>query len=569
MKKMKKYLLQSKKLFILYLLLALATYMCVAGIYELYSMITEVINQMNLNSAYIVVIYSICILTALLFLLIISAIVKRSALNNIACKLREDVFYKVYGMTMNTFSKEESAYYTSMLVNDVTILEDSFFSNVFELIGDCIQLFVMLFSITLIGWKYTVIVCGFAVLSVIQPFVMKKKLAIRGAKVSEELKCYTSKTKEYIFSFESIKSLKKQEKFRGLFGLQVAELEKANHKLWSSKLINSLLVLVAVYTLKVGSQLLFAYTAIEGVISVAIVSLLFGLANNVGNPIASILSYIEPINSTKGIREKLLSFLDDNALDEEAKEDSIEEIQKISLNNVNYSYNKEKKVLDGLTISFDAGGKYALVGESGCGKSTILKLIMGYYQGYEGEILFDNVEMSHVSLETVRKNISYVTQKTYLFDGTLRENITLASAEASENEINDVIQKVQLKELIEKLPKGLDEIVSKTSANFSGGEKQRVALARALLRKNNTILIDEGVSALDNLLAIAIEKELLNSEKRVISVMHRFNDTIRLYDCIFYLENGRVAEAGTYDELMNMNGKFSEMLRKQGGLTNE
>lgn len=566
---MKKYFLKNKKNLLLYIILAVMIFGCVTVIYEMYALITSVIEANSYSKAYTTVLFAVGVLVALLVLMVLSVFVEKRVLCNIIGDLRTDLFSKIYRMRIDKFSKNETAYYTSMLVNDVNILDSSYFSKVLNLVSDIIQLLVMLFSITLIGWQYTLVVCGFSILSVLQPFVFKKRLARKGADISKDIEEYTATAKEYVFAYETIKSYQATSLFAKLFSKKVQELGRSNKSLWTTKMWNNILVMIAVYALKVGSQLFFAGSAILGFIPVATVALLFGLANNVGNPLVSILSYFEPINSTKDIRAKLEAFLDTTEDDEILTGKAVsKESFDISFKNVSFSYNGINIIIDQLSARFESGKKYALVGESGCGKSTLLKLLMGYYDNYNGEILIGQQELSSVKISSLRDEICYLTQSPYTFSGTVKDNITLNS-QYPDSEIDEAVQKAELSELVMQLPNGLNENIESDSSNFSGGEKQRLAIARFLLKNHRILLMDESTSALDNLTAVEIENRLLQmKDLTVISIVHRFNQSIRLYDCIYYLENGKVAEAGTYDELMKRKGKFYSIVDSKGGIEN-
>ena len=330
-------------------------------------------------------------------------------------------------------------------------------------------------------------------------------------------------------------------------------------------------MLVAVYSLKIGTQLYFAYSAINGLITIATVTMLFGLANNVGNPIIAILGYLEKINSTKKVQKKVNEFINDNTTLERLNGCNINKnIEKICLKNVSFSYDDDKKILNNLNVEFEKGKKYALVGESGSGKSTILKLIMGYYENFEGSYSINGIETKDLSKECLRNKIVYLTQNAVLLDGTFKENITLFRDNYSDSEIKKIIKDTALDDLYNGFENGLDEIVSGGNTNVSGGEKQRIAIARAMLAKPEVLLMDEGVSALDNITAMEVETKLLKDEEQMlISVIHRINEAIELYDYILYLENGKVVESGNYNELIKRNGKFSKMVKGHGGVNHE
>lgn len=562
---LKKYIFLNKKLRFLYLITSTLLYVGVTFIYKMYSMITNIAETNNWSRAYTIMLYCICDLVILFVLMICTSIINRKILREITYNMRNDIFNKVSRMKFSSFYNNESAYYTSIIVNDVIMVEDNYMANLFDMVSDILQLLVMLFSIALIGWQYALAVCVIAIPSAIQPFIMKKRLSKRGKKVSDDMETYTSKVKEYISSFEAIKVFQQASIFKNMFSDTITKLENTKYKLLICKMINTFFALFAVYFLKIGSQIYFTYNAMNGFISIAVVTALFGLANNIGNPIASILSYFEPINSTKDVRKKVIDFIKGDTDEEESGVEINGINDSISLESISFGYDQYKNIIKDFSATFEKGKKYAIVGQSGCGKSTVLKLILGYYNNYEGNIFFDNINARNIKLSSLRKYISYVSQKPYIFGGTLEDNITICSNDYDNDKYSKIIDMMELKQysdgLVTTSEKNKDE---KGVLSASGGEKQRINLARALMHGMDFVIIDEGSSALDNITAKKIDDVLLkNQDIGMITVIHRLNETINAYDCIYYMEDGYIAEAGSYEELMSNKGKFYNMYYQQ------
>ena len=555
---MTKYLFKNKKNIAIYTVLAIVIYIIVTRIYEMFGLITDVVEKNDHGRVREIIIMSIVILVALLFLAIYQVWVNRYILNNISNSLRSDLFDKVYELDYCNYSKRETTYYISMIANDVIMLEENYFAKIFDFINNIFELLVMLAAITMIGWKYLLITMVFLLAPLIQPFILKKKIAYEGVRSSEEIKNYTGVAQEMVNGFSTIKGVGNGANFMKRFNNATDKLEDTNLKLNNVKAYNSTLALLAVNILRVGGLLFFSNSAIKGFIDAAAVASLLGYINNVGNPIMMLLSHAEAISSTKDVRKKLLDFLNEDVVDVN-KGKKVDGFSSIVFENVSFGYDDANKILDGLNISIEKGKKYAFIGESGCGKSTILKLLMGYYNNYDGQILFNNIDLKELSEESYKNNISYLTQKSYIYSDTFENNITLGNRSKTED-LDNIITKVQLDEVKEN--------ISSTEYNindFSGGEKQRIALARALYAGKDVILMDEGTSALDNIKATEVEKNLLLDEtKTVIAIVHRFNESMKLYDKIYFIEDGHVAEAGSYDTLMMMNGKTSRLVLGKG-----
>ena len=521
---------------VLYTVASVSAYITLTIVFYIYSWITDVALKQNLSEAYNVTVLSAAVLTALFLFMTVFSMLKRRVLFNIMKDLRNDVFSKIYNKTIQDYASEPTGTYMSVLINDLDTLESGYFDMCLELFGDAIQLFIMTAAVFNVGLSYGIIIILFTLPSIIQPFLLKGALSVIGLKLSNWLGVYTDKVNDFLNSIEVIKAFNKESYFKQIFGKHTEDLTSVKEKFMRIRLVNACLQLVCIYFLKIGVQLFFMRQAIGGFITVATVSMLFGLSNNIGNPISSILTYISEINGTKGVRKKI-----DNLLNQSVSESTNYFVEpynnQVSIQNLYLSHGN-RQLFRGLNVNFEKGKKYAIVGESGCGKSTLLKLLMGYSLNYEGSIKINGAEVSETPPESIWEFIAYMNQDTFVMQGKLRDNITLMKT-YSDDKILKAAYMSGMKGMIESLPNGLDSIITEDGKNFSGGEKQRIAIARAILSGKEIILIDEGASALDNKLAEDVEKTLLSlPDKTVISVIHRMNDSILLYDAIYEITLG-------------------------------
>ena len=211
--------------------------------------------------------------------------------------------------------------------------------------------------------------------------------------------------------------------------------------------------------------------------------------------------------------------------------------------------------LDGFSYTFEKGKNYAVVGSSGSGKSTILKLILGYYKNYHGEITMDGIPLRDINLDSLYDQISIIQQDVFLFDSSIENNITMFRS-FDESKLNSAIERAGLLELIKD--KGRDYSCGEGGKNLSGGEKQRISIARSLIRDTPILLMDEATSGLDNETAINVENAVLDIQGMTrIIVTHRFNEsTMKRYDSILVMNKGKLVEHGTFDKLMEDKGYF-------------
>ena len=236
-------------------------------------------------------------------------------------------------------------------------------------------------------------------------------------------------------------------------------------------------------------------------------------------------------------------------------------IGNIEFKNVSYSYNNLENVIENLSFKINANSSIALVGESGVGKSTIIKLIMGLIKYKSGKILIDEEELSDINLNSLYDNITYVSQEAPIFDGTLRENL-IFDKKINDEQILKVLKLVCLDRFYERLENGLDTELGEKGIRISGGERQMVALARLFFDDSKIIILDEATSAMDNITEKMIMKNVIGQlkNKTLIIIAHRL-ETIKDVDTIYVLSNGAIKEHGKYEKLLTKNGYFTKLYR--------
>ena len=233
----------------------------------------------------------------------------------------------------------------------------------------------------------------------------------------------------------------------------------------------------------------------------------------------------------------------------------------VRFEHVAYRYpDAECSVLTDFDLAVPAGSSVAFVGPSGAGKSTLLSLLMGFCRPDAGRILVDDIDLRDMDLKSYRSQIAVVPQNTILFSGTLRDNIAYAAPDATDEEILAVIDEIGLRDMVDRLPKGIYTNLVEHGGNFSGGQRQRIAIARALIRRPRLIIFDEATSALDS----ETERLVADATARLMGrcttflVAHRLS-TIQTADLIAVVEHGRITEQGGYEELMTKKGRFYDL----------
>lgn len=261
---------------------------------------------------------------------------------------------------------------------------------------------------------------------------------------------------------------------------------------------------------------------------------------------------------------KILDLEEDNYKNEEIKEENIN----IVFKDVKFSYEKERKILNGVSMNINSGNFISIVGESGCGKSTIASIITKNNKNYEGSIKINNKELSNISEESIMKNITLVNHNSYLFKGTVEENLKMAKNNATEEEMNEVLKKVNLYNFLQN-EEGLKTKLLEKASNFSGGQCQRLALARALLHNTPVYIFDEATSNIDMESENDIMKVIHNlaKEKTVILISHRLANVVPS-DNIYVLKEGKIVESGNHNELIKNNKFYAKLYNSQMKLEN-
>ena len=240
---------------------------------------------------------------------------------------------------------------------------------------------------------------------------------------------------------------------------------------------------------------------------------------------------------------------------------------KISISNLDFRYGTRELVLKDINLEICRGEKIAFVGESGSGKTTLANLLVRLYEQEKGSIKLDSIDIREFSIKQIRDNISYISQNTFLFSGTIRENLLFGNSDVSDDDISQVCKICELEEYINSLPLKFNTRIEENGKNLSGGQKQRLAIARALLKKPEILIMDEATSNLDYVTERSIEKTINNFSKNMTTIIiaHRLS-TIKDCDKILVLRNGQIVETGNHRDLLNQRGYYYQLWNGQDNI---
>lgn len=285
------------------------------------------------------------------------------------------------------------------------------------------------------------------------------------------------------------------------------------------------------------------------------------------DPIENIINLQPTIQTAIVAAERLSEILD---LELEKSEEEHKKINPESLKgniefkNLDFRYGTRSLILKNINMNISKGERIALVGESGSGKTTLAKLLLNFYQCEKGEIIVNDYNLLDINIESLRDKIAYISQETFLFNGTILENLMLGNPYLTYEEIIDACKKAQIHDFINSLPLRYNTLVEENGSNFSGGQKQRISIARATLRKPEILIMDEATSNLDSITEKAIERTIhkFSEGMTTIIIAHRLS-TIMRCDNIYILEKGEIIEKGNHKELLEQEGRYYKLWKEQ------
>ena len=455
-----------------------------------------------------------------------TSVYQEKTIQKMCTQIRVDFAKGVEQSEFEQYHRLSSGQYISWMTTDLKTIEDIGFKNVYALTGGIFS--IILSSIALLKYHYLLLIATF-VLAAIMIFIPGKftrfiqNATLRLSKSNETL---TNKIKNFLEGFDVLYFASKRNKLREKF-LTISEdfsEEKVNYAKVNGKVNNGIAFLNIVSQLLI--DLITGLLVITKNVTFGAISTTGNLSSTIFNSLAQLSGQRMQIKSAHTIFEKLNEVITIRKTDDLSTKTNLEPFETLQLRHLSYSYDKNK-VLENVNLTFKRGGKYAIVGESGTGKSTLLKIIAGQIQDVEGQITINGVKQSKIN----RDDFQYIDQNVYLFEDTFRNNITLWD-DYTDEDISSSMKKAHIKFI-----ENLDFIVEENSRNLSGGQKQRIALARSFIQNKEILLIDEGTSALDKQSAQYIEDAILNdSSLTVIMVTHRLNpESIHLFDEVINL----------------------------------
>lgn len=462
---------------------------------------------------------------------------------------------------IGAFAHENTGGYLSAFTNDAASIEDNYLNRTVLLVYYVFSFIISLGMMVYYSPLMTLIVIGLSIVPIVSTIAMGGGLKKREKRVSDINEAFTSRVKDLLGGFSVIKAFKAEKQAKALFASENGETEEAKCSRRSFAGMINALSASAGGVVQFGIFLIGAIFALRGDITAGTVLIFINLCSFVLQPVQAVPEYIASRGAAKALVYKLADKLEDNR--SEAGGEVINSLESgIEVKGLGFGYEEDKPVLHNLSFRFEAGKKYALVGFSGSGKTTLLNLLMGAYDSYSGSLTVGGVELKNADMNSLYESVSLINQSVFLFDDTIRNNITMFS-EFPKEAVDSAIRRAGLERVIAE--RGESYLCGENGVNLSGGERQRISIARALIKNASVLLVDEATSALDNETASLVSNEILSLDGITgIVVTHRLEESLlKKYDAILMLKNGSLAEVGSFDELMEKKGQFYSLFTVQ------
>jgi subfamily B ATP-binding cassette protein MsbA len=479
--------------------------------------------------------------------------------------LRERVFDHVIRQSYGFFDKRSTGHLMSTVMNDVSTISTTFQRIFTSAVRDPLTVITLGILLVSISWKLTLMA---ALIVPLFGIIYKKtggSLKRKSGRIQEGLAEITSNLQETISGARLIKSSVTEETESARFESKSAKLFRNSLRLvrldrLASPLSEVIGVIILASVLAIGGQQVLKGSMMDGEDFIRFIVILFSILTP-ARSVGAIHNYLQ-IGSAAGARIDELLRQPDEPVDEGrivAKAPK----RSIQFENLSFQYSEAGgDVLRDVNLTIRQGEKVALVGRSGSGKTTMANLLARFYTPQKGRILWDDEPINDMTLRSLRKQISMVSQDVFLFNETVRFNICYGMENVREERLRDVMDQAHATEFISKLPKGLDTIVGERGTQLSGGQKQRIAIARALLKDSPLLVFDEATSALDSeserLIQGALEKLFQN--RTVIIIAHRLS-SIRFADRVIVMDEGKIAVEGTHEQLIETSPLYQTLTK--------
>ena len=496
----------------------------------------------------------------------LSAVTWRGISQDIEHSLRTETFENVLSLDMKYFENKSSGRLMAILNDDVNQLERFLDTGANKLLQTATTVIV-------IGGTFLYIsplIATFAFIPIpiiiFGSFKFTSTIASRYERIRESIETLNSNLSNSISGILNVKSFTRESKELERIETSSNEVKSANYHAIKLSAAFIPIIRVAILFGFTATLLIGGFLALDGEIKVATYSVLLFITQRLLWPLTELGDTFDLYQRAMASFNRIFSLKNESSEIGNGNIEFKKLENKIELKDVSFSYVDDFNVLNNIDLTIETGQTTAIVGSTGSGKSTLIKLLLRLYEINNGSISYDSNSLKDIELSSLREKIGLVSQDVFLFEGTVIENIAYGDLNASESEVWNAAQKSEADEFINNLPQKEKTIVGERGQKLSGGQRQRISIARAILKNPEILILDEATSSVDNETEAAIQRSLdiLKKDRTVIVIAHRLS-TVRNADIIYVLENGSVVESGNHESLLDIDGVYSKLWSVQTG----
>ena len=496
----------------------------------------------------------------------LSAVTWRGISQDIEHSLRTETFENVLSLDMKYFENKSSGRLMAILNDDVNQLERFLDTGANKLLQTATTVIV-------IGGTFLYIsplIATFAFIPIpiiiFGSFKFTSTIASRYEQIRETIETLNSNLSNSISGILNVKSFTRESKELERIETSSNEVRSANYHAIKLSAAFIPIIRVAILFGFTATLLIGGFLALDGEIKVATYSVLLFITQRLLWPLTELGDTFDLYQRAMASFNRIFSLKNESSEIGNGDKEFSELKYKIELKDVSFSYVDNFNVLNNVDLTINAGQTTAIVGSTGSGKSTLIKLLLRLYEINNGSISYDSNDLKDIELSSLREKIGLVSQDVFLFEGTVIDNIAYGDLNASESEVWNAAQKSEADAFINNLPQKEKTIVGERGQKLSGGQRQRISIARAILKNPEILILDEATSSVDNETEAAIQRSLdiLKKDRTVIVIAHRLS-TVRNADIIYVLENGSVVESGNHESLLDIEGVYFKLWSVQTG----
>jgi len=496
----------------------------------------------------------------------IAAVTWRNISQDIEHSLRTDAFNNVLGLDLAFFENKSSGRLMAILNDDVNQLETFLDNGANRLVQTATT--VLVIGGTFLYISPLVAVFAFIPIPIIifGSLRFTNRIAERYTKIRNDIENLNANLSNSITGILTVKSFNREKKESERITLSSNEVKSANYHAIRLSAAFIPIIRIAILFAFTATLLIGGFLALDGEIKVATYSVMLFITQRLLWPLTELGVIFDSYQKAMASFRRIINLKNTTPTIDNGNEKLTSFNKKIEISNLNFDYVKNFPVLNDISIDINKGQTTAIVGSTGSGKSTLIKLILRLYDSTSGEIKFDGKNIRDLELDSLRNKIGLVSQDIFLFEGTVFENIAYGNLDAKEEEVWEAAKLSESDKFINLLPNKENTIVGERGQKLSGGQRQRISIARAILKNPEILILDEATSAVDNETEAAIQRSIntLKEGRTVIAIAHRLS-TIRNAEIIYVLEEGKVVESGNHESLLEINGVYSKLWSVQTG----